>query len=475
MGNLDESPTLPYDPGVFVYCRTQSIGGALMSPVLAFPDDFAWGTATASFQIEGGASERGECIWDQFCRWPGKVVNGDTGDVADDHYHLYRTDVALMKELGMRAYRFSVCWPRVLPEGSGQVNAVGLDFYDRLVDELLAVNIIPYVTLYHWDLPSALQRLGGWAARDTVYRFADYAALVADRLGDRVRHWITHNEPWVVAFLGNQLGGHAPGWEDVGLALQIAHNVLVSHGLSVPLLRERSDASAQVGITLNFSPAYPATDSPEDVAAARRHDGYSNRWFMDPIYKGSYPQDLWDLFGHLVPRVAPGDMEIIARPIDFLGVNYYTRGVIRHAPGRFLDYESIQPEGEYTEMGWEVIPQGLTDLLVRLHKDYNPGPFYITENGCAYPDVLTPDGRVHDMKRVAYLQQHFAAAHRAIAQGVPLKGYFVWSLMDNFEWAWGYTRRFGIVYVDYATQKRIPKDSALYVASVIAKNAVAIE
>jgi beta-glucosidase len=446
-----------------------------MSLVLAFPDDFAWGTATASFQIEGGASERGECIWDQFCRWPGKVVNGDTGDVADDHYHLYRTDVALMKELGMRAYRFSVCWPRVLPEGSGQVNAVGLDFYDRLVDELLAVNIIPYVTLYHWDLPSALQRLGGWAARDTVYRFADYAALVADRLGDRVRHWITHNEPWVVAFLGNQLGGHAPGWEDVGLALQIAHNVLVSHGLSVPLLRERSDASAQVGITLNFSPAYPATDSREDVAAARRHDGYSNRWFMDPIYKGSYPQDLWDLFGHLVPRVAPGDMEIIARPIDFLGVNYYTRGVIRHAPGRFLDYESIQPEGEYTEMGWEVIPQGLTDLLVRLHKDYNPGPFYITENGCAYPDVLTPDGRVHDMKRVAYLQQHFAAAHRAIAQGVPLKGYFVWSLMDNFEWAWGYTRRFGIVYVDYATQKRIPKDSALYVASVIAKNAVAIE
>lgn len=443
-----------------------------MSQMLHFPVGFVWGAATASFQIEGGTAERGQCIWDDFCRWPGKVHNGDTGDVADDHYHRYQEDVALMAALGLQAYRFSISWPRVLPEGHGRINALGLDFYDRLVDELLKAEITPFVTLYHWDLPSALQRVGGWASRDSAYRFADYASVVADRLGDRVRHWITHNEPWVVAFAGNHSGRHAPGWEDLSLALQVAHHVLVSHGLSVPILRERGNEATQVGITLNFSPAYPATESAADVAAAKRHDGYFNRWFMDPVFKGYYPEDSWELYGYRVPRVAPGDLEIISRPIDFLGVNYYSRAVIQEARGEFLDYATVHPAGEYTAMDWEVYPQGLVDLLVRLARDYGVPPMYITENGCAYEDTLTPDGRVHDGKRVAYLKAHFAAAHKAIEEGVPLIGYFPWSLLDNFEWAHGYSRRFGIVYVDYDSQQRIRKDSADYYASVVARNAI---
>ncbi|MHB0859362.1 MAG: GH1 family beta-glucosidase [Anaerolineae bacterium] len=442
-----------------------------MAESLSFPEGFLWGTATASYQIEGGWADRGESIWDHFCRWPGKVATGATGEVADDHYHLYREDVALMAELGLDAYRFSVAWPRVLPEGTGAVSEKGLDFYDRLVDELLKTGITPFATLYHWDLPWALQMRGGWAARDTVYRFADYVELVTQRLGDRVRNWITHNEPWVVAFLGNQTGVHAPGWEDLGLALQVSHHLLLSHGLAVPIIRECSPQS-RVGITLNLSPTYPASESREDKAAAWRHDGYANRWFLDPLFRGSYPQDMLDHYGYLAPRIAPGDLESIGRPIDFLGVNNYSRAVVRHAPGRFLDAESLHPEGEYTAMDWEVYPQGLTDLLVRLHRDYSPAELYITENGCAYPDTVADDGHVHDARRVAYLRQYLAAAQRAIQQGVPLKGYFLWSFMDNFEWAYGYTRRFGITYVDFATLRRILKDSAWFYRSVIADNAV---
>jgi beta-glucosidase len=443
-----------------------------MSETLRFPEGFVWGAATAAFQIEGGASERGECIWDQFCRWPGKVFRGDTGNLADDHYHRYREDVALMADLGLRGYRFSISWPRVLPEGGGEVNEKGLDFYDRLLDELLKARIEPYVTLYHWDLPSALQRLGGWATRDTALRFAEYADLVARRLGDRALKWITHNEPWVVAFLGHLEGVHAPGWEDLGLALQVAHHVLLSHGMAADALRARGNNATRVGITLNLSPTYPESNRPEDVAAAARHDGYLNRWFADAVFLGRYPEDMWALYGYRVPRVAPGDMELAARPVDFLGVNYYSRAVVRALPGSFLGYTSAHPDGEYTAMDWEVYPQGLTDLLVRLAKDYGSPKMYITENGCAYEDVLTADGRVHDAKRIDYLAAHFAAAHRAIEQGVHLKGYFVWSLLDNFEWAYGYSRRFGITYVDYETQMRILKDSARFYASVIAENGV---
>jgi len=443
-----------------------------MNQVARFPEGFVWGTATASVQIEGGRQERGDCIWDDFSRWPGKVANGDTADVADDHYHRYQHDVAVMAGLGVKAYRFSISWPRILPEGAGQPSVQGLDFYARLVDALLAVGIEPYVTLYHWDLPSALQRLGGWAARDIVHRFADYVEIVARRLGDRVHRWITHNEPWVVAFLGNQLGTHAPGWQDLGLALQVAHHLHLSHGLAAPILRQSGDASTRVGITLNFTPAYPASDLAGDMAAAWRADGYAHRWFLDPIFRGRYPQDMWNIYQPFVPHVAPGDMKLIAQPLDFLGVNYYTRQVVRHAPGEFLDYATLRPEGEYTAMDWEVYPQAFTDLLVRLARDYAPREMYITENGCAYEDVLSADGQIHDPQRIAYLRQHFLAAREAIEQGVPLKGYFVWSLMDNFEWAYGYTRRFGLVHVDYTTQQRTLKDSAHYYAEVIAANGV---
>lgn len=443
-----------------------------MTKLLAFPEDFVWGTATAAFQIEGGVSERGQCIWDEFCRWPGKVWHGDNGDVADDHYHLYEQDVALMASLGLKAYRFSVSWPRVLPEGLGKVNAQGLDYYDRLVDVLLASGITPFVTLYHWDLPSALQRVGGWAARDTAYRFADYARVVVDRLGDRVGRWITHNEPWVAAFLGHATGSHAPGWQDLGLALQVAHHLLLSHGLAAPVLRERGRPGTQVGITLNLSPVYPASDRPEDVAAARRMDGPTNRWFLDPVFKGCYPEDMWAFYGYAVPRIGPEDMSIIHRPLDFLGVNYYARTLVEQGEGEWLDARRLRPEGEYTQMDWEVYPLGLTDLLLRLTQDYAPPAMYITENGCAYEDIVSLDGQVHDEARTAYLKGHLMAAHRAIQQGAPLIGYFAWSLLDNFEWSFGYGRRFGIVYVDYDTQRRIPKDSAKYYSGVVAANAV---
>ncbi len=445
-----------------------------MGERLSFPEGFVWGTATASFQIEGGIADRGWCIWDDFCRWPGKVHQGDTGDVADDHYHRYREDVALMADLGMQAYRFSISWPRILQSGVGEVNKPGLDFYDRLVDELLQKDITPYVTLYHWDLPWELHRVGGWAARDMAQRFADYVQVVADRLGDRVTHWITHNEPWVVAFLGYAFGVHAPGWQDLGLALQVAHHVLLSHGLAVPILRA-SNPEAEVGITLNLSPVYPASESEADLAAARRHDGYANRWFLDPVFKGAYPEDMWELFKPVAPRVFDGDMEIISRPLDFLGINYYTRSVIQASEEAPTGAVSLHPEGEYTAMDWEVFPQGLTDLLVRVERDYHPGALYITENGCAYEDELTLEGRVHDPKRTAYLRSHFAAAHKAISQGVPLKGYFVWSLLDNFEWAYGYSRRFGIVYVDYESLRRYPKDSAFFCKQVAQANAVETE
>jgi len=442
-----------------------------MGEMFLFPEGFVWGTATASFQIEGGIEERGRCIWDDFCRWPGKVLNGDTGDVADDHYHRYGEDVALMQSMGLNGYRFSISWPRVLPEDVGKVSDKGLGFYDRLVDALLEAGITPYVTLYHWDLPSALQRVGGWTVRDTAYRFADYAAVVAERLGDRVSHWITHNEPWVVAFLGNMMGIHAPGWEDVSQALQVAHHLLLSHGLSVPILRLAGGEQTQVGITLNLSPAYAASDSEADLAAARVHDGHHNRWFLDPVLKGSYPEDMWSLYGYRVPRMDVDDLEVIARPMDFLGVNYYTRALIEADPeGGLLGTRSLHPAGEYTAMDWEVFPQGLTDLLVRLDKDYCHPALFITENGCAYEDLLTKDGAVHDVKRADYYRKHLLACHNAISQGVDLRGHFAWSLLDNFEWSFGYSRRFGLTFVDFNAQARYLKDSGRQYARIVAAN-----
>lgn len=445
-----------------------------------FPDTFFWGAATAAYQIEGAVHEdgRGPSIWDTFSHTPGKTFNGDTGDVACDHYYRWREDVALMRDLGLQAYRFSIAWSRILPQGTGAINERGLDFYDRLVDELLAANITPFVTLYHWDLPQALQDRGGWARRDTVDAFVAYSEIVARRLGDRVKHWITHNEPWVVAFVGNLQGRHAPGVQDLRTALQVGHHLLLSHGLAVPVLRAAS-ADAEIGITLDLSPIRAATPTSEDQAAAERFDGCWNRWFLDPLFGRGYPADMVEFYGALMPTIAAGDLATIAAPIDALGINYYRPTIAcavpleEHPLGyRSLSGAELAERGyEVTEMGWAVEPEALIELLQQVHRDYAPNAIYITENGAAFEDQVA-DGAIDDSRRLAYLHGHFDAARQAIDAGVPLRGYFVWSLLDNFEWALGYSKRFGIVHMDYQTQKRTRKSSALWYSRVIAANAV---
>jgi beta-glucosidase len=426
---------------------------------LAFPDSFIWGAATASYQIEGAVDEdgRGESIWDRFATVPGRVRGGDTGAIACDHYHRYREDIALMRNLGLRGYRFSIAWPRILPWGRGSVNAKGLDFYDRLVDELLASGIRPYATLYHWDLPQVLEDEGGWLNRATVDAYVDYVTAVTRRLGDRVKHWITHNEPWVAAWLGYGWGEHAPGKRGNAEPLTAAHHILVSHGQAVHAIRSEVPG-ARVGITLNLNPTYPASDSPEDCAAARQADGFANRWFLDPIFRGEYPADIIELCQDRLPSVETGDMATIATPIDFLGINNYSRSVLRAGPDGTAIFVRPQ-DSQYTDMDWEVFPEGLYDLLVRVHRDYAPKNIYITENGAAFPDVRTHDGEIHDLERCHYIESHLVSVAKAIAAGVPVAGHFVWSLLDNFEWQHGYSKRFGLIYVEYPTQQRVPKAS----------------
>lgn len=442
---------------------------------MRFPDGFLWGAATAAYQIEGAvrAGGRGESIWDRFCHTPGKVKNNDTGDVACDHYGRWEDDLDLMRELGLMSYRFSIAWPRVMPAGAGAVNQAGLDFYRRLTEGLLRRGIRPMATLYHWDLPQALQDQGGWASRDTAARFAEYAGVVFRALGDLVPLWVTHNEPWVVAFLGHALGIHAPGLNDWALALKVAHHVLLSHGMAMEAFRALRRGNSQAGITLNLYSVYPASDRPEDLAAARRMDGFQNRWFLDPIFRGAYPAEMQAYYEQRwgpLDWVRPGDLRLIRAPIDFLGVNYYSAARVAGNPGSaFLELDHLPPVGPVTEMGWEIVPEGLYDLLLRLKRDYGDLPLYITENGAAFPDQVE-QGAVHDPRRVEYLHAHLAAAHRAIAAGVSLKGYYAWSLMDNFEWAEGYARRFGLVHVDFATQQRTPKRSALWYREVIRQN-----
>ncbi|MGQ9632307.1 MAG: GH1 family beta-glucosidase [bacterium] len=448
-----------------------------MAEFLKFPEGFLWGAATASYQIEGGYDEggKGESIWDRFCKNPGNIQNGDTGNLACDHYHRYREDIGLMKEIGLKAYRFSVSWPRIFPEGKGKVNQRGLAFYNRLVDGLLRVGIEPFITLYHWDLPQALQDRGGWANEEIVGYFRDYAATVSSSLGDRVHNWITHNEPWVVAFLGYHRGIHAPGIKDIYTAVRVSHNLLLSHGEAVQAIRKNAGRRARVGITLNLSPIHPASESEEDVKASRLADGYLNRWFLDPVFKGAYPEDILEKYGDKAPKIRPADMKKISRRIDFLGVNYYTRQVVKSEPktGEPTPVGKIKGS-KYTAMGWEIYPQGLYELLKRIHDEYGAPTMYITENGAAFPDKVDEKGEVNDPRRVRYLRDHFAQAHRAIGDGIDLRGYFVWSLMDNFEWAHGYSKRFGITYVDYPTQKRIIKRSGLWYKDVIEKGGVRI-
>jgi beta-glucosidase len=433
----------------------------------SFPSDFVWGAATASYQIEGAVHEdgRGESVWDRFCATPGKVRGGDTGDVACDFYHRYRDDVKLMKELGLDAFRFSIAWPRVLPQGRGAVNQAGLDFYDRLVDELLANGIEPFATLFHWDTPQALEDEGGWPVRATAEAFVEYAEAVAARLGDRVRHWITHNEPWVYAWIGHAWGLHAPGRTSEADAVAAAHHLLLSHGWAVEAIR-RASADARIGITLNLAQIYPATDTPEDEAAAYRRDGQDNRWFLDPIFRGSYPADLLERNELVAPHVRDGDLDAASASIDFLGVNNYSRFVV--AAGADGPQNVRNPDAQHTDMGWEVYPDGLHDVLVRVARDYGPAAIYITENGAAFPDVRVHDGAVHDIERTAFLESYIGAVGRAISGGAPVKGYFVWSLLDNFEWGFGYSKRFGIVYVDFPTLERAPKDSFYWYRDLIA-------
>jgi beta-glucosidase len=433
----------------------------------SFPADFLWGAATASYQIEGAARAdgRGESVWDRFAATPGKVRNGDSGEIACDFYHRYRDDVGLMRELGLDAFRFSIAWPRVLPEGRGRLNGAGLDFYDRLVDELLAHEIEPFVTLFHWDTPQALEDAGGWPSRATAEAFVEYAEAVAGRLGDRVRHWITHNEPWVCAWIGHSWGQHAPGRTSEADAVAAAHHLLLSHGWAVEAIR-REALDARVGITLNLAHAYPASDSAEDEAAAWRVDGEGNRWFLDPIFRGSYPADLLERNDIVAPFVRAGDLNAISAPLEFLGINNYFRFVV--GAGAEGPQMVSDPAAPHTDMGWEVYPDGLHRLLVRVAEEYEPPEIYVTENGAAFGDVRVHDGRVHDPERTAYLESHVDAVGRAVADGAPVAGYFVWSLLDNFEWAHGYSKRFGIIYIDYPTLERVPKDSFYWYRDFIA-------
>ena len=442
-----------------------------MQTKLTFPDHFIWGTATAAYQIEGAVNEdgRGKSIWDTFSHLPGKIENNDNGDVACDHYHRWEDDIALMTQLNLNAYRFSIAWSRILPEGRGTINQAGLDFYQRLIDGLLKADIIPFVTLYHWDLPQALQDDGdGWQRRGIVDDFLDYSDIVSRVFGDRVKHWITFNEPWVFSCSGYYFGEDAPGWTNgIKAALTTTHHALIAHGKAVSLLR-KNVTDGQIGIVLDMNFVEPASDRPEDIEAAKRFDGFQNRWYLDALFKGAYPSDMLALYGEQLPDIQEGDLATINTPIDYLGVNFYRRSVM--AEGNEvppINYQRVSPEGLYTEMDWEVSPQGLYDILKYVHDHYDVPALYITENGAAFKDEVSEDGRVHDESRVDYLQTHFAQAQRAVDDGIPLKGYFVWSLLDNFEWAYGYRTRFGLIYVDYETQTRIIKDSGYYFAKVI--------
>jgi beta-glucosidase len=455
---------------------------------LTFPEGFSWGTATAAYQVEGAVSAdgRGLSVWDTFSRAPGNVRRGDTGDIACDSYHRYREDVALMASLGLNAYRFSVSWPRVQPGGRGAVNQRGLDYYRALLDELGEHGIAAAVTLYHWDLPQELQDEGGWAARDTAQRFADYAAVVAEALGDRVERWITLNEPQVVASHGYRTGEHAPGIRDAAAAAAATHHLLLGHGLAVQAVRAAAPATAQVGITLDLHPVRTPESQPAAVEQARLvRDAELNRLFLDAVLHGRYPAQAREAMRPPSALVAAGDLETISQPVDFLGVNYYAPVYLRAGdpadlrrnekpvPGGMPGVVEYQPDGlEQTDLGWLVDPDGLYELLTGLSQDAPGLPLYITENGCAAEDYVNPYGEVNDLERVSYLHRHLEAAARAIGDGANLAGYYLWSLLDNFEWGWGYQKRFGIVFVDFGTQRRIPKSSARFYSEVVRANAI---
>ncbi|MCU1477578.1 MAG: beta-glucosidase [Subtercola sp.] len=461
---------------------------------LVFPADFTFGSATASYQIEGAANEdgRGASIWDTFSHTPGTITNGDTGDVADDHYHRLEEDLDLMKSLNLQAYRFSIAWPRIQPTGRGPANQAGLDFYSRLIDGLIARGIRPVATLYHWDLPQALEDEGGWAVRSTAEAFGDYASIVGTAFGGRIHTWTTLNEPWCSAYLGYGSGAHAPGLTDPEKALKAVHHLNLAHGLAITALRKVVTNDPQYSVTLNLHVVLGEGTGAAD--AVRQIEALGNRAFTGPMLKGAYPADLLEDTKEITDWsfVQGGDLAVINQPLDVLGVNYYSTNLVRLwdgvSPRQNADghkdaggspwpgasrVEFVQQPGPYTEMGWNIEPSGLEELLLALHTEFPNQPMMITENGAAFDDTVDDSGEhaaVHDLDRIDYLRRHLTAAHRAVAQGVDLRGYFVWSLMDNFEWGYGYTKRFGIVRVDYDTQVRLPKDSALWYAELASSN-----
>jgi beta-glucosidase len=439
----------------------------------AFPPHFVWGAATSAYQIEGSplADGAGASNWHRFSHTPGRVTGGNTGDVACDHYNRYREDITLMREIGLTSYRFSIAWGRVLPRGTGQVNQKGLDFYSRLVDELLEAGIEPFVTLYHWDLPAALDDRGGWLNRDVADWFGAYAEQMFRALDGRVRNWVTLNEPWVVSDGGYLHGVLAPGHRSPFEAPIVAHNLMRAHGSAVGAYRAYGDH--EIGLVVNLEPKYPASNSSEDLEATRRSDAYMNRQYLDPVFRGSYPEELPEMFGEAWPEFRSTDFELIREPFDFLGINYYTRGIMKADPETPVERATRvrNPEGVYTATGWEVFPQGLTEILLWVRERYGEIPLYVTENGAALDDPPRVEGdRLEDPVRVDYLRRHIAAIREAMARGVDLRGYFVWSLLDNFEWSHGFSKRFGIIHVNYETQKRTLKDSARFYAEVIRRN-----
>jgi beta-glucosidase len=445
-----------------------------------FPPNFQWGTATAAYQIEGAVNEdgRSQSIWDVFSHTPGKVVNGDTGDVACDHYHHWKEDVKILKDLGCKNYRFSIAWPRILPLGRGKINQSGIDFYSALIDELLDAGIHPLVTLYHWDIPTSLPR--AWLDRDVVEAFSEYTSIVARSYGDRVKDWVTINEPWCASFLGYKIGIHAPGEKDPSKAFLAAHHLLLAHGKVIPILRAEC-TGARVGIALNLSPFYPFTDSPSDHEAVRYGDGELARWFLDPLYGRDYPMDIRNDLKHNglfksvdLEFVHPGDLDVISTPTDFVGINYYSRNTVKanslHPENPTIYEWGSNQKVERTDIGWEIYPRGLYEVLSRVHQDYKPAEILICENGASYGDEPGSDGCVHDQRRIDYLHVHLKQVHKATQAGIPVGGYYLWSLMDNFEWSLGYSQRFGIIHVNYQTQKRTIKDSARWYSEVIRNN-----
>lgn len=435
-----------------------------------FPDDFSWGTATASYQVEGAWNEdgKGESIWDRFAHTPGRILNGDTGDVACDQYHRYREDVALMKELGLRGYRFSIAWPRLFPQGKGKLNPAGLAYYDRLVDELLANGIRPFPTLYHWDLPQALQDDGGWANRDIIDHFTAYAETCVKALGDRVSHWMVFNEPWVFTFLGYVVGFHAPGVKDRAMGMRAMHVANLAQAAAAHAMR--AAGARQVGSAFSMGAAYPASDGEDDLAAAERQHAFTNDWFLRPAMKGEYPRAYVDQDGALsLMDIRPGDMDAVREPLDFVGINLYTRTIAAADKGDpYLGVRQVPGPGPRTAFGWEVWPAALYRMIMRVSRDYDRIPIYITENGCSYPMAPGPDGRVPDQSRIDFYRGYIGQVGRALAEGADVRGYYAWSLMDNFEWTFGFSQRFGLVHVDFENaQKRTVKDSGYWYRDLI--------